>query len=112
MTSTAERLLSDLQTVMTEIEDLFRKTTGKAGEQVGNVADELQTRFESAREQMADLEAEVRSRVKRAAQAADASVQSNPWTSVVIAAAAGFLLGLALGSRDSGSAPPGDGTQH
>ena len=111
MTSTAERLLSDLQTVMTEIEDLFRQTTGKAGAQVGNVADELATRFESAREQMADLEAEVRSKVKRAAQAADASVQANPWTSVVIAAAAGFLLGLALSNRESGSAPT-DGAQH
>ena len=112
MTSTAERLLSDLQTVMTEIEDLFRQTTGKAGAQVGNVADELATRFESVREQMADLEAEVRSKVKRAAQAADASVQANPWTSVVIAAAAGFLLGLALGNREPGNAPPSDGAQH
>jgi hypothetical protein len=38
-------------------------------------------------------------------------VQANPWTSVVIAAAAGFLLGLALGNREPGSAPT-DGAQH
>jgi ElaB/YqjD/DUF883 family membrane-anchored ribosome-binding protein len=112
MTNTAERLLGDLQIVMTEIEDLFRQTTGKAGAQVGNAADELQTRFESVREQMADLEAEVRSRVKRAAQAADASVQANPWAAVAIAAAAGFLLGLALSRRQPASPQAEEGVQH
>jgi ElaB/YqjD/DUF883 family membrane-anchored ribosome-binding protein len=112
MTTTAERLLGDLQIVMTEIEDLFRQTASKAGAQVGNATDELQTRFESVREQMADLEAEVRGKVKRAAQAADASVQANPWAAVAIAAAAGFLLGLAFSRREPGSAPPEDGVQH
>ena len=105
MASTTDRVLNDLQKVLGELETLIKESAGKAGEQFGGTAAELQSQFDKLRERLTDLQGEIEHGVRRAAKVADDSVRANPWGSVAIAAAGAFLLGLALARREPPQEP-------
>ena len=59
----------------------------------------LRVKLRSAKEKLGDVQEVVADRAKAAARATDDFVHDNPWKSVGIAAAAGFLIGLLVNRR-------------
>jgi len=96
-----ERILSDLQKAMAELEALLAQGAERMEEPFGESAERLQARLDAARARLAALQTGIGDGVKRAARAADESVRNSPWSSVLIAAAAAFLLGFALARGES-----------
>jgi ElaB/YqjD/DUF883 family membrane-anchored ribosome-binding protein len=98
MNRDTERLLDDLRKVIVELEGLL----SQPAEHLEEAASDIETTLRGLRHRMTELQAQIERRVGRAVRDADRSLRENPWTTVAIAAAATFLLGLALGHR----APP------
>jgi len=96
-----ERILGDLQKAMAELEGLLGQGTERLQEPFGETAERLRERFDAARAHLATLQTEIGGGVKRAAKVADESVRNNPWSSILIAAAAAFVLGFALARSES-----------
>ncbi len=73
-----DKLVDELQKVMAEFEVLAKSAISAAGEHAGDVAHE----------------------VKLGAHKTDSYIHDRPWMAIGIAAAAAFLLGVALARRD------------
>ena len=94
-----EDLMANLRRVMADAEDLLAATVDVSSTGVDELRERARKNLSQAREQMLDIEDEVRARARRAASMTDDYVHENPWASVGMAAAAGMLLGLLLGRR-------------
>lgn len=95
MNRDTERLLDDLRNVIGELEVLV----AQPAEHLEKAAADVEKTLHGLRHRMEDLQSEIQRRVGSAVHGADRSVRENPWTTVAIAAAAMFLLGMALASR-------------
>jgi len=95
MNHDAERLLEDLRKVIGELEGLL----AQPAEHLEKAAADVEQTLRGLRHRMNDLQSELHRRVGHVVHAANRSARENPWTTVAIAAAATFLLGIALGSR-------------
>jgi ElaB/YqjD/DUF883 family membrane-anchored ribosome-binding protein len=93
-----ERLLGELTQTLTSMEALLAKRVNGATHAAGAPAD-IQSQIQSVLERASALQGELAKAVTQTARSVDVSVRSNPWGSIAIAAAVGFLLGAALGRR-------------
>ena len=96
---TRDKLVSDLKLVVSDAEELLKLTAGQAGEKVAAVREKLQKGLEQAKVKLVEFEGRAVEKTKAAARATDTYVHENPWKSVGVAAAGGFLLGLLIGRR-------------
>ena len=79
--------------------DTFLKSAADTGDEKFNaVRDKLETQVREMRQQIDQLNDAALARVRRAAQAADQTVQNHPYGAMGFAAAAGLLIGF-LASR-------------
>jgi ElaB/YqjD/DUF883 family membrane-anchored ribosome-binding protein len=103
MTETAqihkERLMSDLQSVVTEAEGLLRATAGQAGEGVADMRAKLQSKLSAARGSLNEVQDAAIERARAAGYAADEYVHDNPWHAIGVAAGIGLALGLLMSRR-------------
>jgi ElaB/YqjD/DUF883 family membrane-anchored ribosome-binding protein len=100
MASGAERLLEDLQHVMTEIEDLVKESASTAGDGAGDAMHRLQSILIRTRDRFGELERMFKSDVQRGAHAADRYMHENTWKVIATAAGTAFVLGVLLGRRN------------
>jgi len=99
-TSTStERLMSDLQAVVRDTENLLKATAGDASERATKARAHAEESLHKARVRMNELEQDLTARAREAAQKTNAYVHENPWPSIGVAAGVGFLVGLLLGRR-------------
>jgi|SRR5579863_3236394 len=89
-----DRLVTDVQAVLAEAEELMSATANQGGEKIAAIRAKMTTRLADAKETMLDVERQVLEKAKAAAKATDAYVQGNPWQSVLIAGGVGFLAGI------------------
>lgn len=94
-----DKLVSDLQAVVQDAEDLLRATAGQAGEKVAQARARAEESVRAARERMEELQEDVVERAQELADSADSYVRKNPWQAVGIAAAAGLVIGLLVSRR-------------
>lgn len=94
-----DKLVADLKTVVADAEELLKLTAGQAGEKISDVRVRLADRLAVAKDRIADAEAAVLEKTKKAALATDDYVHAHPWESVGVAAGVAFLLGLLAGRR-------------
>jgi ElaB/YqjD/DUF883 family membrane-anchored ribosome-binding protein len=94
-----EKLVSDLKLVVSDAEELLKLTAGQAGDKIGDVRSRLTDRLSIAKDRIADAEAAVFDKTRKAAHATDDYVHAHPWESVGVAAGVAFLLGLLAGRR-------------
>jgi ElaB/YqjD/DUF883 family membrane-anchored ribosome-binding protein len=94
-----EQLVSDIKSVISDAEEMLSATADQAGEKVNNLRARIQVRLHDAKLRLVDAEEALLAKTKAAARATDEYVHESPWTAIGIAAAAGVLLGLALGRR-------------
>jgi ElaB/YqjD/DUF883 family membrane-anchored ribosome-binding protein len=99
-TSTStDRLMSDLQAVVRDTENLLKATAGDASERAAKARAHAEESLHKARVRLNELEHDVATRAREAAQKTNAYVHENPWPSITVAAGVGFLVGLLLGRR-------------
>jgi ElaB/YqjD/DUF883 family membrane-anchored ribosome-binding protein len=108
MSGAAQRLVRDLEQLVSGLDALLSQAKEEAGERIGDRLDEaasgVHETIEAAQHRLNELQDELRRRVGATAKAAEDSIRRNPWGTVAIAAAAAFLLGLALARGSSESA--------
>lgn len=82
-----------------DVEDIVTGTTSITAEDLVRVKTKLGERVAAVKEQFADAGDTVILRARRAAAVTDDYVREQPWVAVGICAAAGLVLGFALGRR-------------
>lgn len=89
-----DRLVTDVQAVLADAEELMGATANQGGEKVAAIRAKMTARLADAKDKLLDVEREVVQKAKAAAKATDAYVQGNPWQSVLIAGGVGFVVGF------------------
>ena len=99
MTTTNEKLVKDIKSVVEDAETMLRETAGKTGKEVAQLHASMTDRLAVAKEKLIAAEEAVVQRTKQAAKATDEYVHENPWQSAIIAGGVGFLIGYLASSR-------------
>ena len=96
MNAPAERIVSDVKVLVSDIEELVKATAAQSGEKITAARARLQTALMEARDT-------VSLQTKQAAEVTDRYVHENPWKAVGISAgvSAGIalLIGLVIGRQ-------------
>jgi ElaB/YqjD/DUF883 family membrane-anchored ribosome-binding protein len=100
MTASMETVFSDLQQVVAEVEKVLAAPTEDVTTQAEEAVPSWRARLKSTQDRLATLERNAQQRIADAAHTATHALRTHPLRLVAIAAATGFVLGLALGRRD------------
>ncbi len=91
-----EKLMEDLQLVVSDAEELLRATAGQAGEKVSAARERIQDSLNAARARLAVAQEAMLEKTRQAAHATDEYVHENPWRAVGVAAGVGLLVGMLI----------------
>lgn len=94
-----DRLMHDLQMVVSEAEELLRATADDAGEGVAEVRAKMQAKLVQAKASLLHAQEVVVERAKAVGHAADDYVHDKPWRAIAAAAGTGVIVGLLIGRR-------------
>jgi ElaB/YqjD/DUF883 family membrane-anchored ribosome-binding protein len=94
--ATVDKLLEDLQAVVTDAEELLKATAGLAGEKVQDARARAEESLSAARERLGDARDDALQQARDAISSGEEYVRRHPWQAVGIAAGAGLLLGLLI----------------
>lgn len=94
-----EKLVRDLQRVITDAEELLHATAGQTESKVVELRERIRTNLMDARHKLGDIEDAVKVKTKQAARAADDYVHEHPWRAIGTAVGFGLLVGLLIGRR-------------
>ena len=100
MKSTVDQLLSHLNRVVVDLEELAAAATGASAEGGAAVTEHLKEALAGARTRIKDLEDGLQREAARTVKAADSYVREHTWTAIAVAAAVAFLLGALTARRD------------
>ena len=89
-----EKLVSDFQAVVADVEDLLSETASQTGEKVAAVRAKLKDRLSAAKVKLGETQEVLADKTRQAAEVTDTYVKDNPWQSVIIAAGVGFIIGF------------------
>ncbi|MBI2779868.1 MAG: DUF883 family protein [Gammaproteobacteria bacterium] len=89
-----DRLIEDFKAVIHDAEELLKATSDQTGDKIGAVRARAEASLREARRKLGEMESNIVGRTKAAAKATDQLVHENPWQSVALATAVGFLLGM------------------
>ncbi len=89
-----DRLVEDFKAVIHDAEELLKATSDQTGDKIGAVRARAEASLREARRKLGEMESNLVGRTKAAAKATDQLVHENPWQSVALATAVGFLLGM------------------
>ena len=99
MTAMREKLVDDFVSVLSEAEELLKKAGAETGERARDLRAQVEAKLLAAKLRLQELEGEAVDRAKEAAKYTDDYVHDNPWRSIGIAAAVGFVAGLMMNRR-------------
>lgn len=91
-----EKLMQDLQLVVSDAEELLRATAGQAGEKVTAARERIQDSLDAAKARLAVAQDAMIEKTRLAARATDEYVHDNPWRAVGISAAVGVIVGMLI----------------
>jgi ElaB/YqjD/DUF883 family membrane-anchored ribosome-binding protein len=100
MATDMETVFTDLQQVIAEVQKTLAASAGDVTTQADEAVTSRQDALKRAQDQLETLRRNTRQRIADVARSATHTLYSNPWRSVTIAAAVGFVLGLAVGGHD------------
>jgi len=96
MISNKDTLHGDLQQVIGELEKLLTAATGDGKSHAEEALANWRHALKDAQGRLDVLQESTRQRIAAAARTATHTLRDNPWKSMAIVGATGFLLGLAL----------------
>ena len=91
-----EKLMQDLQMVVSDAEELLKATAGQAGDKVSAARERIQESLSAARTRLSKAQEAMLEKTKQAARATDEYVHENPWRAVGIAAGVGLVVGMLI----------------
>ena len=91
-----EKLMQDLQIVVSDAEELLKATASQAGEKVSAARERIQDSLNAAKARLAEAEEAMLEKTRQAARATDEYVHDNPWRAVGIAAGVGLVVGMLI----------------
>lgn len=94
-----DKLITDIKAVLFDVEDLLKAASAATGETAAALREKASGQIRVASEKLADVQEVALLKGKEAARQADDYVHANPWKSVGVAAAAGFLIGLLVNRK-------------
>jgi ElaB/YqjD/DUF883 family membrane-anchored ribosome-binding protein len=95
-----ERVIKDFKAVVMDTEELLKATANQTGDRIAAARARMEESLAATKKQLIDLEENMVEKTKAAARATDQMVHENPWQSMGIAAAVGFVLGMLIQRRD------------
>jgi ElaB/YqjD/DUF883 family membrane-anchored ribosome-binding protein len=95
-TTSKEKLVGDLRTLVNDAEELLKATASQAGEKISVARQKIEQSLVEGKKALADAEATLLKKSKECAEIADDYVRENPWAAVGIAAAVGLAVGLLI----------------
>jgi ElaB/YqjD/DUF883 family membrane-anchored ribosome-binding protein len=98
-TTSRDRLVNDLKTLVSDAEELLKATASQAGEKISAARQKIEQSLVEGKKALADAESTLRKKSKECAEIADDYVRENPWGAVGIAAAVGLAVGLLIRGR-------------
>ncbi|HSQ11215.1 MAG TPA: DUF883 family protein [Burkholderiaceae bacterium] len=96
---TKERLMTDVNTVLVDAEELLRQAAQASGEQAADLRRRAQSAIANAKVRIGEVEHRVVEQAKSTARATDGWVHEHPWTAIGVAAGIGVLVGLVINRR-------------
>lgn len=96
---TIDRLVVDLQTLVTDAESILQSTAEDASEKATAARARIRETLSEARAQIQRIEEKVLFETKVAALEADRFVHERPWQAVGIAAAIGLVVGVLVSRK-------------
>jgi ElaB/YqjD/DUF883 family membrane-anchored ribosome-binding protein len=97
--TTRDKLVANLKTLISDSEELLRASAGQAGEKISAARERIQASLATAKVKLGEAERAAVEQAKKAARVTDEYVQENPWQAVGIAAVAGLVLGVLISRR-------------
>ena len=97
--SARNKLSGDFGSVVKDIEDLLKATSGQTGEQLAGVRARVSQSLENLKDELEHAERATIAQARRAAGQVDHYAHDNPWQSIGIAAGVGFLVGMIVSRR-------------
>lgn len=98
-TPSREELITDVKSGLSNVEELLREAASSTGERANELRASAMAALRNTRESLVDLQDSVFERGKAAARATDDYVHDNPWRSLGMAVAVGFVIGLLINKR-------------
>ena len=100
----ANRLVTDLRTLVLEMEGLLQEGGNKLKERLGDAGAGLESHLEHAKKRLLQLEREAYGNVAHTARSVHRYARRNPWqlgaASLVTGLVLGVAIGMAIASRD------------
>lgn len=97
--TTANSLADDLTAVLAQADALLAHAQSAGPQAAQQIQAQVEEKLAQARTQLQSLEGEAGEKARALKQATEAYVQTNPWQSIGIAAAVGFVLGVLVSRR-------------
>jgi ElaB/YqjD/DUF883 family membrane-anchored ribosome-binding protein len=94
-----EKLVRDLQRVISDAEELLHATAGQTEGKVVELRERIRGNLMDARHKLGDIEDAVKGKTKEVARATDDYVHEHPWLAIGTAASVGLVLGLLISRR-------------
>jgi len=92
-----QKLKQDLQTVLTDVDELIKATASQTGERVEKIRARAEESARIARSRLADAGAAAGQKARAAADNVDGQVHQHPYAAAGIAVGIGLLVGLLIG---------------
>ncbi len=93
------RVVGDFRTIITDSEDLLKAAATVSGEGFLMAREKFEKKLTLAKAALEDASKPVIEKTRETAAAANEYVNTNPWTSVGIALAAGMMIGILAAKR-------------
>ena len=94
-----ERLIADIQQLLNDAQGILTDTSEHADDHVNRLRAKLSDHVDKVKGSLHSAKLHTHKKAREAADATDEYVHDNPWQSVGVAAAVGFLLGLLVSRR-------------
>ena len=95
-TTTKDKLVGDLRTLVGDAEELLKATASQAGDKIVIARQKIEQSLVEGKKALADAEKNLVQKSKECAEIADDYVRENPWSAVGIAASIGLVIGLLI----------------
>jgi ElaB/YqjD/DUF883 family membrane-anchored ribosome-binding protein len=96
---TTDKLITDLQLVVSDAEELLKATAGQAGDKVAAVRARAEESIHNAKMRLAANSEMISVRSREVARHADQYIHENPWNAIGVAAGIGLVLGFLIGRK-------------
>lgn len=99
MNAPREKLVTDIQVLMSDIEELARATASQTGDKITELRGRVQRAAADIKPRLAEVQTLVRDKAKVVVATTDDYVHDHPWGTIGVSAGIGIIIGILIGRR-------------